>query len=474
MVMQIALIDDGIDPAFCPGLLPEYDLCVYEDGRVQKRAEPIWTDHGTTSARIISRYAPAAEFCSLRVFTTERLKASLEQLLGALAWCRRERIPIIHMSLGSTQKGDYEVLRKAAAGLIQNGQILVAAHSNNSAYTMPACFMGVFGVMADQSLCQDDYYVRERADWNQVQIFASSRHSLQYGEGVTVTTETTNSYAAPVITAKVHEILCALEEGRRTVGRVYAELAGHPVTPFRLRPDFVEDAVLYQGQTAIHQELLFFSVREHVDSAEGLRLAAERFPQAPLVVVPSGRKAEDDWLYRFCMNGSRRAVLFAGKAFQGVQNPEILFWDETQYQDSIAHMPELQEEGFPENTARIVVEGEEQFSLAAARKILRMFERNDYPAIIVSDYPYSYLYGMEYLPAGADAGRLGAAWAASRRASVVIFCLKKETVRPGYDFIVSVGVEMRICSEQISLSKEMTEKEIAELYQYILDYEPPL
>lgn len=470
--MRIALIDDGIEPALCPGLLPEYDLCVYEDGRVQKRTEPICTDHGTTSARIIGRYAPEAEFCSLRVFTSETLRASLEQLLGALAWCRQEEVPIIHMSLGSTQKGDYEILRKAAVGLMQNGQILVAAHSNNSAYTMPACFMGVFGVMADQRLCRDACYVKERADWCQIQIYASSRHELMYGEGNVYTTEITNSYAAPVVTARIHEILCRSEEQDRTAVKVYGKLAGHNANLFRLRPDFVEDAVLYQGKgTVLHRELLFFSVREYADSVEGLLEAAERFPQAPLVVIPSGKKEEIERVYQFCMDEKRYGILYAGKASPDLQKPEFFFWDEMQYQDSIEHMAGMPEGSFSEHTARIVVEGEEWFSLAAAKKIMQTFEKNDYPVMIVSDYPYAYLYGMEYLPKGADAERFGAAWAVSRQASIVIYCLKRDTARPSYDFLVSPGTCRNTYQEQIYLSEEIKEEEILDLYLYILNYE---
>lgn len=50
--MRIAVIDGGIEPAFCPNLLPKFDLCVQEDGRVVKRMEreKILTVHGTISA----------------------------------------------------------------------------------------------------------------------------------------------------------------------------------------------------------------------------------------------------------------------------------------------------------------------------------------------------------------------------------------------------------------------------------------
>ncbi|MCM1039499.1 MAG: S8 family serine peptidase [Ruminococcus sp.] len=200
-----------------------------EDGRVIRRTEreKILTDHGTISAGIICMYAPKAELCSLKVFNfnIDKLQTSINQLLAALEWCYQQKIPIIHMSLGSTLWMDYVPLRRIAAKLVQNGQMLIAAHSNSSAYTMPACFMGVLGVETNKTYQNDEYHIVE-AGWRQVQIQASSRHKLVAKDGLSFETPVSNSYAAPVITAKIHEILCSLEKERMSVPIVYQKLAG--------------------------------------------------------------------------------------------------------------------------------------------------------------------------------------------------------------------------------------------------------
>ena len=70
--MRVALIDDGVVPQVVPRLPARNDLCVLEDGTIRQRRqdEPVLTDHGTTSAQILHMYAPEAEICSLRIFSS--------------------------------------------------------------------------------------------------------------------------------------------------------------------------------------------------------------------------------------------------------------------------------------------------------------------------------------------------------------------------------------------------------------------
>lgn len=87
--MLVAVIDGGIDQKIYPELTVKYDLVVEKNGsiRPRKKAEAILSDHGTTCARIIHKYAPEAIFCSLQVFQTAELRANIEQMTAALTWC---------------------------------------------------------------------------------------------------------------------------------------------------------------------------------------------------------------------------------------------------------------------------------------------------------------------------------------------------------------------------------------------------
>lgn len=478
--MRIAVIDDGIEPSLCPNLSPEYDFCVKEDGRVVRREGQILTDHGTTSARIILKYAPTASLCSIQVFDTEELKTSVGQLVAALEWCYREQIPLIHLSLGSTLWLDYEHLRRITARLLQNGQVVVAAHSNSGAYTVPACLMGVLGVLADESLSGGSYYARE-AGWDQVQLHASSRHIWETGRGHAFETQVTNSYAAPLVTAKVHGILCEAAGEGWTVTDIYQRLTGQGSTMFRMRPDFIEDAVLFQaGEHWFYEKLFFFSIREKVDSLDGLKEAVRKNPYAPAVLLPSGNQEVDREACQYCWERCRLGFVYAGEAPAGIEsgNGGGLFWDEGQYRAFLEHAGHMVEEGFMEDTARILVDGEGDLRLPVAVGLWQRFQEEGYPCIVVSNEPFGYLYGVEYLPESIPPERFAMDAAALRQAAVVIYCLRDKAglEETGYDFEVSVGedsgIEMKMEGKRIWLPWNFGDGEWKRLYKYILAYEP--
>lgn len=478
--MRIAVIDDGIEPSLCPNLLPEYDFCVKEDGRVVRREGKILTDHGTTSAKIILKYAPTASLCSIQVFDTEELKTSIGQLVAALEWCCQEQIPLIHLSIGSTLWLDYEPLRRITARLLQNGQVVVAAHSNSGAYTIPACLMGVLGVLADESLSGGSYYARE-AGWDQVQLYASSRHVWETRRGHAFETQVTNSYAAPLITAKVHGILCeAVGEGW-TVTDIYQKLTGQVSTMFRMRPDFIEDAVLFQaGKRRFYEDLFFFSVRERVDSLDDLKEAVRKNPYAPAVLLPSGNLEVDREACQYCRERCRLGFVYAGEAPAGIEsgNGGGLFWDEGQYRCFWEHTGHMAEEGFLEDTVRILVDGEENLRLSVAIELWQKFQGEGYPCIVVSDEPFGYLYGLEYLPEGISPERFAMDAVALRQIAVLIYCLRDKAglEETGYDFEVFAGkdsgIQMKMKGKRIWLPGNFGEREWKWLYQYILAYEP--
>ena len=107
--MLVAVVDDGIIPEVCSIGKLCYDMTVTESGRVcpRKADELITTSHGTTVAGIIHKYAPEAEFCSIRIFSGPILKTSCKQLIAALKWCYMMKIPVINLSLGTTELDDF-------------------------------------------------------------------------------------------------------------------------------------------------------------------------------------------------------------------------------------------------------------------------------------------------------------------------------------------------------------------------------
>ena len=123
--MKVAIIDSGVRKDLLPNALVVDDLIVDHSGLIYPRSKDIAivTSHGTTCAQIISTYTNNIEFCSLQIFQDNTERATYTQLLSALQWCLEHQIPVIHMSIGTTNLRDVAGLRKIIARMLGNGSI---------------------------------------------------------------------------------------------------------------------------------------------------------------------------------------------------------------------------------------------------------------------------------------------------------------------------------------------------------------
>lgn len=198
----IAVIDDGILAEVYPELNVLRDLTVNQKGQVRprnQRIDPILTDHGTTIARIIHKYAPEASFISIKIFHSAVMKTRAAQLYRALKWCYDKRIPVVHLSVGTTDQREWPRIAKIVHKMQLHGQVIVAAESNRGILTAPACLPGVYSVSADPELEGNKWHA---VDDEERKIKASSRHELVGVDGKEYVTGVFNSYAAPVVTAE--------------------------------------------------------------------------------------------------------------------------------------------------------------------------------------------------------------------------------------------------------------------------------
>lgn len=461
--MRVALIDDGVAPQVVPGLPEWNDLCVLEDGTIRHRRqdEPILTDHGTTSAQILHQYAPEAEICSLRIFSSLELRASVRQLAAALEWCWREKIPLIHLSLGTTISSDYELLCPILSKLIRGNQVVVAAHSNRDAYTIPACLMGVLGVSADPQLSGYQYVVRDAAGPEQVQIAASSRHTLTGPTGRVYETQVTNSYAAPVVTAAVHELLRQHSPFSLNISEVYEGLAGHRVDISRSRPDFITEAIVYNPSRApVPSEDLFFAVRAVAHTAVQWRHALQEHPEIPTVLIPPVTGEETgailDWLHTKPCPG----LLYAGAFPRKSGLPPALFWEEGCCSRFSAYQ-------YPTDCASITITPANRDAIHLARMLQRRFQDDGYGCTLASDLPAAYLYGAAYLHRDEAGIPQISTWAQYTKADVWIFCTEEQVtcdqvirIRPSGPLVLD--------ESEIEISQGLLTEHVDRLYEFLL------
>lgn len=406
--MLIAIIDDGIDKSKLINHRLKHDFIVDSTNDAIKPKEPqVYppTPHGTTCASIIETYAPEAEFISISVFEDANLKTSCKRLATALLWCLENRIPLVHMSVGTELLQDSLTIRPIIARILMNGQIIVAARSNRGNYTLPACFDGVIGVVSDDKLTGFSFHACN--SYNGMLLEASSRHFLKVPiEGVNETC-LANSYAAPTITAAVHNIL-KMSGSTMSVLSVYSKLTDGKTTYQPTRPDFIEDAcVLNLSGNKLLYNRFFFSYKEEYTSIQEFLDGCGK--GISLVFVPSPNIEDNERVAEFIKSKQEqwRGMLFAGNTMGELRCIEnildrkhILTWSEDNcrilrwrhYQENM--QDELVEYESP--TVFIVEDGEKGIDLAC--ELQELFYKEGYQSICVSNHRYSYLYGFEYIP----------------------------------------------------------------------------
>lgn len=441
--MLVAVIDGGIDQKIYPELTVKYDLVVEKNGsiRPRKKAKAILSDHGTTCARIIHKYAPEAIFCSLQVFQTAELRANIEQMTAALTWCLTSRVPIIHMSIGSRRLSDEPVIREMAAQLCQQGQILVCAVSNAEfCYTMPACFSGVLGVTADPELSGCAFRVMKQPLPDGPILCASSKHILKTPDNTFEETEVFNSYAAPTITAHVHNILRNIGESEFPFPAVWKALGKTRDLPLvSLRPDYLTEAIVYDPCDMLKgEDRIGFRIVERQSSASAFFASLEKRPNIPALVLPTIPKGKPDFwnqLSLLCLQ--RTGIVVAGEVPDFVRRKmPCLVWDETVYRNLLKRIPQGQTSDFAP-TIQIEPFGDEAFRFMCELKTA--LQKNGVECLAFSDYPYSYLYDVEYIMSDCSPIDLLAYHSRTKKPDVLLCSVSKQFPETGESIHITLS-----------------------------------
>lgn len=390
--MLIALIDDGINTSIINPSKVVYDLDVREDGVIEKRREEenISSNHGTICAQIILKYAPDAELCSLRIFFNNELKANCVQLVSALEWCRDENIPIINMSLGTGSIYNYNRVQKIIAKMIKQRQMIVSAHSIREDYAIPACISGVFGVYADEKMVDDEYmYPKPTTEFHF--LAASSKHSfyLEYPE---IITPITNSYAAPTVTAIIHNYLMNYPLFSCTVAEVHKYLKKKSDAVPLTKPDFLETAIILNlSGCQIFKKYLFFECIQEYTRIDEYEKAGNL--QESLVILPPDGVIEYKYLIWKNISIDKREIVYCGVCNSN-SNSTVLFWSEKNLKDYIYINENFSKEI---KCPLVTIVGNQEKAMGLQCELRKVFLENHYQCIGISDFRFSYLYNLEYI-----------------------------------------------------------------------------
>ena len=346
--MRIAVIDDGINPSL-HRLKPLFiDMNLTDDNEV-----PALGSHGTTCAAIILKYAPDAEIGSIRILNKTDNRGSIDNLEKAIEWCIENRVDIVHMSIGSSEIGDRQRLQSVINHGISKGIIFVAALSNKSSWSYPACFTGVISVKHNPSL-EGNNYIQSSDEG--VDFEACSTHEIELQEGFLTTNQWGNSYAAPVITSIVHII--------------YKETTDRRLGNIR---NLLIDRI---GATEVKK---YRSIDFFTDDSDASIVIANEYNKIPT--------PEHTNLIGYIYDG-----ILGEESYRLLADSGLLVWDRS-------HIKEAED-----NTAAIEfdipviqITGEEGKVLSFGKNLKDAFNLNEYPCITVTNRIEGIRYGFEIL-----------------------------------------------------------------------------
>lgn len=200
--IRMAILDDGVHPEVCSlagsfRIEDDLSVAVLEDNAV------LPDSHGSMCARIVQRYAELADVdvFSIQILQGDTLRGNIKRLLKAFELCVSMDIRLIHLSVGTYAYEDFARLEEAVRRLLCADRLLVAASGNRGTVTYPAYLPGVIGVKYHPGLT-DDEYIYCYDSFSRIHFQASSEHKLNL-QGQQTESQLSNSYAAPLITAKI-------------------------------------------------------------------------------------------------------------------------------------------------------------------------------------------------------------------------------------------------------------------------------
>ena len=253
--IRVAILDDGVHPDAC---LLAGSFLVDEDSHVTilEKNTAMPGSHGSMCARIIQRYADLdkVNMFSIQILHGDTWRGNIERILKAFELCASLDVRLIQLSVGTYVFADFAPLEKAVRQMLDAGRLIVAATGNQDTVTYPAYLPGVIGVRYHPGLA-DGEHTYYHDPFTRIHFQASATHKLLF-DGQEIETQICNSFAAPLITARILSYLrinTCLEQNE--ILRLLMENAGQhtPVNDYELRhyPSVEIPVVVLSGFSSI-------------------------------------------------------------------------------------------------------------------------------------------------------------------------------------------------------------------------------
>lgn len=159
----IGIIDTGINPwhSHVRGAVRGCRIYLNDDHKIcedDEFSDP--TGHGTAVAGVLREALPAAELFAVRVFENG-LSTYPSLVARGILRAASEGCAIINLSLALPPGVGAELIAEACVAAQQAGVVLVAAGHPQQPGLLPASLPGVYGVIADDSLEDDQIEIQD-------------------------------------------------------------------------------------------------------------------------------------------------------------------------------------------------------------------------------------------------------------------------------------------------------------------------
>ncbi len=252
--MDLVIIDDGVNGKYLNSNLIQ-NLEVNDTLDVIERKEDHYFSHGTICAAIILKYAPTASISSIKVLNVETGRGKIERLLAALRWCYEKHVELINLSIGTTQYQDFDEIRFWISRLYRSGCIIIAAYNNKNIYTIPASLESTIGVRCGIQV-ENNYKVNINEYEYFVEVNGDREMILRNQK--TYISRPFNSFAAPYITAVVHNI--KEKHNTNDLFEIWKKLLNGNNNILYHFPDFIDSAVILDLCGKEEKDFFYFEI----------------------------------------------------------------------------------------------------------------------------------------------------------------------------------------------------------------------
>jgi hypothetical protein len=154
--------------------------------------------HGTICGLVFCEYLRVeVEIVVINILDSLTLNSSVEELIDALNWCRDNDVDVINISAGTTLWNDSYKLKLCIDELVSKDVVVISSIANNGKITFPAFFRNIISVSA---IGMDEFTPI-------YDIKCKVKECIELEDGNKIMIKPYNSYATPIVTANVCEII---------------------------------------------------------------------------------------------------------------------------------------------------------------------------------------------------------------------------------------------------------------------------